>query len=266
MFGFKQRKRRRLRETPLGDHQRALLRECIPYRDLLDAAQRAELEGLVQVFLAEKSFEGCGGQAIDDEIRITIAGHACLLLLGRDTDIYPLLSSVLVYPDGYSAPVQRHGPDGTVSEDAEERIGESWAEGSVVISWRDVLDDLEAPEDGYSVIVHEFAHQLDDEMGEGEGVPRLPEPADYGSWRTVMQAAYGRLCADTDAGRPTLIDGYGSESPCEFFSVISECFFTIPVDLAEQHPELYTQLMALYRQDPATSLRRLVDQESKPSR
>ncbi len=189
-------------------------------------------------------------------MRLTIAGHACLLLLGRETDFFPLLSSVLVYPDAYSAPVSRHGPGGVVTEGREERIGESWAEGALILSWQDVLDDIAAPEDGYSVIVHEFAHQLDDEFPDAEGVPILPDASMYGEWARVMDREYKRLVAEVAAGREGVIDGYGAESPGEFFSVASECFFTIPIDLEVEHPELYAQLAGLYRQHPADLLRR----------
>ncbi|MEE8311489.1 MAG: M90 family metallopeptidase [Candidatus Binatia bacterium] len=256
MFGFKNRRRARLRARPLDAGKRLLLETGVPYYDLLDPPERIALEGLLQVFLHEKRFEGCGGLEITDEMRVTIAGHACLLILGRQTDFFPLLSSVLLYPDSYTAPVARHGPGGVVTEANEQRIGESWAEGSIVLSWQDIRDDVLAPEDGYSVIVHEFAHQLDDELPEAEGMPVLSDPSMYAQWSRVMKAEYERLCANGAAGREGVIDSYGAESPGEFFAVVSECFFTVPIDLEEEHPDLYAQLASLYRQHPAELLRR----------
>jgi len=257
MFGFKKRRRARLQARPLEPGKRLLLETGVPYYDVLEPPARMALEGLVQVFLREKHFEGCGGLEITEEMRVTIAGHACLLILGRETDFFPLLSSVLVYPDSYTAPVARHGPGGVVTEADEERIGESWAEGSIVLSWQDIRDDVLAPEDGYSVIVHEFAHQLDDELPETEGVPVLPDASIYAEWSRVMKAEYERLCANVSAGREGVIDAYGAESPGEFFAVVSECFFTVPIDLEAEHPELYAQLARLYRQHPAELLRRV---------
>lgn len=257
MFGFKRWRRARLQAQPLDPGLRLLLETGVPYYDVLETPERVALEGLVQVFLHEKHFEGCGGLEVTDEMRAVIAGHACLLILGRETDFYPLLSSVLVYPDAYTAPVARHGPGGIVTETEEARVGESWPEGSLVLSWRDILDDVAAPEDGYSVIVHEFAHQLDDEFPDAEGVPLLPEASMYAEWARVMDREYKRLVASVAAGREGVIDGYGAESPAEFFSVVSECFFTLPIDLEAEHPELYAQLASLYRQHPAQLFRRV---------
>src|SRR6187549_3648954 len=102
MFDFlKNRRRQSLRAQPLSDEERALLDKNIPYLRSLDARDRSELEGLVRVFLAEKSFEGCGGLELSDEIKLTIAGQACLLLLHRETDIYPNVDAIVVYPSAY---------------------------------------------------------------------------------------------------------------------------------------------------------------------
>ena len=60
-----------------------------------------ELLGHIQVFLAEKRFEGCGGFEITNEVRVTIAAQACLLLLHRGTDYFPGLLTILVYPLTY---------------------------------------------------------------------------------------------------------------------------------------------------------------------
>ena len=256
MFGLKKRRRARLAARPLDADKRLLLETSVPYYEVLGTEARTSLEALVQVFLHEKHFEGCAGLELTEEMRVTVAGHACLLLMGRETDFFPLLSSVLLYPESFKAPVSRHEHDGLVTEGHEHRIGESWAEGSVVLSWKDICEDGLAPEDGDSVILHEFAHQLDDEYPDAEGVPVLPERSMYAAWCDVMKAEYERLSADVSAGREGVIDGYGAESPGEFFAVITECFFSCPIELREDHPELYAQLAVLYRQDPAELFRR----------
>ena len=45
------------------------------------AELKDQLHGHIQVFLNEKSFEGCAGLQLDDEIRVTIAAQACMLLM-----------------------------------------------------------------------------------------------------------------------------------------------------------------------------------------
>jgi Mlc titration factor MtfA (ptsG expression regulator) len=245
-------RRRALERSPLGASERVIVARNLVVYDSLSTVDRAELEGKLQVLLAEKSFEGCGGLVLDDEHRVTIASYGALLLLHRRTDYYPRLESVLVYPSVFLAPV-RH-PVGAVAEIAteEERLGESWSAGSLVLSWEDALADIEEPDAGISVIIHEFAHQLDEEDPTGEGVPSLGSRAEYKVWHEVFSREYEAHCEDVDRGCPTLLDEYAAESPAEFFAVASEAFFLIPVDLRMRHTELYRRLADYYRQDPAT--------------
>ena len=249
---LRKRRRRTLTSTPLDDAERAIIARNLVVYDDLSAADRAELEGKTRVLLAEKSFEGCGGLALGDEHRLTIAAYGALLLLRRDTDYYPRLASILVYPSAFLAPV-RH-PVGTVAaiETEEERLGESWTAGSLVVSWEDVCADIDDPDAGVSVIIHEFAHQLDEEDSSGEGVPSLGSRAEYKSWHEVFTREYEAHCRAVDRGRRTLLDEYAAESPAEFFAVASEAFFLMPRDLRLRHRDLYRRLAEYYRQDPAS--------------
>jgi len=251
LFGLKRWRHERLRRRPLPGEWREILERNVPLYRRLPPADRAELEGHLQVFLAEKRFEGCGGLELTDEIRVTVAAHACLLLLHRDTDYYPTLRSILIYPTAYLAPARERLEGGVVQEGRSVRLGESWHHGLVVLSWDDVLRGAADPHDSDNVALHEFVHQLDEEDGAADGAPRLPSRARYAAWARVLGAEYERLQQETAYGRPTLIDGYGATAPAEFFAVASECFFEKPVALRRRHPELYQQLREFYRQDPA---------------
>ncbi len=253
LFETKKRRRTRLMKTPLPPAQLAIVERNVPYYRALAPEDREELRGLVQIFLAEKNFEGCDGLEITDEIRLTIAAQACILLLHRKTDIYPLLQSVLVYPHTFVAPLKERGPGGVVIEDFEERDGESWDIGALILSWDDVMESVADPRDGYNVVFHEFAHQLDDEAGIADGAPPLPERSMYDDWARVLGAEYDALAEAVRRHRPTLLDEYGAESPAEFFAVATETFFELPRDLKAAHPALYEQLSRFYRQDPAAS-------------
>jgi Mlc titration factor MtfA (ptsG expression regulator) len=252
MFQLKKRRRARLMKTPLPAERLAIVERNVPYYRLLPPADRDELRGLIQVFLAEKHFEGCDGLVITDEHRLTIAALACVLLLHRETDFYPLLQSILVYPHTFVAPLKERAPGGVVIEDFEEREGESWDRGALILSWDDVLGDAADPRDGYNVVFHEFAHQLDDEAGVADGAPRLRKRSLYADWSRVFEAEYQALVEDVERHRETVLDEYGSESPAEFFAVATEAFFEIPGELKEAHPELYAQLALYYEQDPAS--------------
>jgi len=208
------------------------------------------LQDDIKVFVAEKNFEGCGGLEITDEIRVTVAAYACILLLNRRHDFYPRLQSILVYPDLYPAHAVRRGPGNTLVEGQEVRAGESWHTGAVVLSWSHVLHRPGDPA-AHNVVLHEFAHQLDQEDGTVNGAPLLPRSSMYAAWARILGREYDALRRDTDARRATVLDKYGATAPEEFFAVATECFFENPRQLRERHPELYVELREYYRQDPA---------------
>ncbi|HET7545460.1 MAG TPA: M90 family metallopeptidase [Polyangiaceae bacterium] len=247
---FKNKRREALRAVPLSSEERAVLDKNIPYLQKLNAQDRSELEGLVRIFLAEKSFEGCGGLELDDEIKLTIAAQACLLLLHRDTDIYPNVDAILVYPSAYRVPTEQHEGAVVIRED-QARLGESWQRGLVVLAWDHVLSGAAQPRDGQNVVLHEFAHQLDSEDGVMNGTPELGARARYTSWAHVLGAEYELLSQRLHAGRSSDIDPYGATNPAEFFAVVTEMFFEKPRALERRHPELYRELAEFYEQDPA---------------
>ena len=252
MFGFfKNRRRAALRAQQFPETWRAHVERNVPYAIALSREEHAELLGHIQVFLAEKRFEGCGGLVITDEIRVTIAAQACILLLHRDTDYYPGLSSILVYPSTYLVPGGQTA-GGLVSDDAQPRLGESWSRGAVVLAWDSVLSGAADIHDGHNVVLHEFAHQLDQENGDGPGVPRLPQRSMYVAWARVLGQAYAELVHAMQHHHRAFIDGYGATNPAEFFAVVTENFFEKPQQLRAKQPALYEQLRAFYRQDPAS--------------
>jgi Mlc titration factor MtfA (ptsG expression regulator) len=252
---LKRWRRRRAASRPFPPVWRRVLEENFPYYRCLSPADRGELERHILVFLSEKYFEGCAGLRMTDEIRVTIAAQACQLLLHRETDYYPGLRSILVYPSGYFAPAKVAGPGGVVTEMIQGRLGESWhtpgAGGPVVLSWEDVKRGAADPGDGRNVVFHEFAHQLDGESGSVEGAPLLDRRSSYIAWARVLGREYRALIDDLRQQRPTLLNGYGAQSPAEFFAVVTEAFFEMPVPLKARHPELYDQLAGFFRQDPA---------------
>jgi hypothetical protein len=251
MFGFTTRRRKRWRQQPFPVEWREIIERRVPYYRILPPADQHELQELVQVFLAEKQFEGCGGLEVTDEIRLTIAAQACILLLHRDTDFYPMLQTILVYPDAYIAPTTHYQPDGTVIEEDQARLGESWSRGVIVLSWNDIKHGAADIHDGQNIVFHEFAHQLDSEYGLAEGAPALPWRSMYIAWARVLGRAYEALVHDIAHQRQTLLDAYGATNPAEFFAVATESFFEKPLKLKVHHPELYDQLQLFYQQDPA---------------
>jgi Mlc titration factor MtfA (ptsG expression regulator) len=248
---FKSHRRAALRKERLTRAERSILEKNVPYATKLDDADRAELEGLVRIFLAEKSFEGCGGLLLTEEMRVTIAAQACILLLHRETDIYPDVDAILVYPSAYRAPITTN-EGGVVVESEQERLGESWMRGVVVLAWDHVKSCATRHAHGHNVVLHEFAHQLDGEGGAMDGAPDLGARARYSSWAHVLGNEFAELSKRLHEGRPSDIDAYGATSPAEFFAVVTEMFFETPRKMKEHHSRLYEELAAFYRQDPAS--------------
>lgn len=248
---LRERRRRRLRALAADPAWIRILEHRFVAFRRLPAADRDELLGHVRVLLGEKRFEGCGGFVLTDEARVLIAGVASLLLLHRDTDYFPGLMSILVYPDAYVVPVQFETGGGLVVEEEVDHIGESWDTGSLILSWRDVLQGAAGRDRGCNVVLHEFAHQVDGETGETDGMPRIDDPALRERWKRVFEREYEKLGEMADRRRRTFIDEYGAEHPSEFFAVATEHFFMEPVAFSRRHAELYRVMTEFWKQDPA---------------
>ena len=251
MSGLTRRHREKLQRQPFPDTWRQYLKRRVPLYHRLPVEDRRELEGHIQIFLDEKRFEGCGGFSINDEIRVVIAAQACLLLLHRETNYFPGLSSVVVYPTSFIVELRNYDEFGVVTDETGPLVGESWDTGCVVLAWDEVLESSACDHDGYNVVIHEFAHQLDAEDGITDGAPVLPDRSRYRSWARVFGDEYRRLREMLTSGGETLLDEYGASDPAEFFAVVTESFFEIPQHLQEEHPELYDELRQYFRQDPA---------------
>ncbi|MBK1722182.1 zinc-dependent peptidase [Thiocystis violacea] len=224
----------------------------------LDAARSARLHRLALDFLRDKTLEPVQGLELTDPMRLTIALQACLPVLELGLDWYGGWYSVILYPDAFVPEHQVMGDDGVVWVDRTAKAGECWDRGPVILSWADVREDTRL--DGHNVILHELAHKLDGRSGGTNGCPPLHKSMSGAVWKRTFADAYQDLCRRVDAGEDTPIDPYATESPAEFFAVVSEAFFEIPGLLFDEYPEIYDQLSAFYRQDP---LRRLA--EAAPS-
>jgi Mlc titration factor MtfA (ptsG expression regulator) len=248
---FKRKRRAKLRRRPLPPESLIIVQRNFPQYNSLTADEQQELQGHIQVFLAEKRFEGCGGLTMTDEIRLTIAAQACLLLLHRETDYFPRMKSILVYPSEFFRETYHAAGGGFVIEAETGRLGESWYRGPVVLSWDSVRCGASDARDGQNVVLHEFAHQLDSEDGAVNGAPALSHRSMYVAWARVLSGEYKDLIARLQQTGHADIHGYAATNPAEFFAVVTECFFEKPDQLRRRHPELYEQFKAFYRQDPA---------------
>ncbi len=227
---------------------RAYLRDNVFSYRLLSPAEQARLRRVVRVLVAGKFWEGCAGFEVTDEARVTVAGQAALLLLGRENYYFDELKTILIYPGGFLA----GRDDGLDAEESvSHRLGEAHCGGPVVLSWWDVLWDGRRL-GTRNLVLHEFAHKLAESGDADAGLPPLPGPELAARWDEVFGAAYQRLVEDVEYERPTLLDPYGATDRAEFFAVATECFFLRPAELRRRHADLYELLAGWYRQDPAS--------------
>ena len=236
------RQRRHVLARPFPGEWAEIVEKNLPPYLKLSAEMQRQIQQYTKEFLYDKSFEGCGGLVLDDEIRVTIASQASLLLLNRKVRCYPKLCSVLVYPSAYV--VKKENDEKSV------RLGESWKSGAVVLAWDSVKHGAANFADGHNLVIHEFAHQLDQEDGSGDGAPILAGPTRYAPWARVLSKEYARHCKRVGSGKKSVMDAYGAVNPAEFFAVASETFFEKPRQLKMKQAELYDELKQFYQVDP----------------
>lgn len=248
LFFYRRWRRRQTLEQPFPPAWRRLLQQQVPWYPQLSAALQQALERRVQLFLDEKTFYGCDGFEIDDNVRLTIAGHACMLILARSFTHFDDIRSILVYPDVYRASSHEH--DGLLVHQSEQfRAGEASSAGQVVLAWSRCAEAVSQPHSAHNVMLHEFAHQLDYLDGSADGAPPLSGPLLH-DWPLTMSAAYDDLRHRLQHHRRAWLDPYGATEPAEFFAVLTEAFYQRPHELHSHQPQVYAVLQRYYRFDP----------------
>jgi len=217
--------------------------------------ERTEVEAGADWLLRHKHWEAANGFTLTDEMAVTIAVQAALAVLVLTVDAYREVSAIVVFPTTMRSKGERAGPiPGTVTDDVFPVLGEAHSRrGPVLLAWDQVLRDARNPASGRNVVLHEFAHKLDMLDHVIDGTPPLENRADLDRWIAVCTQVYETLRAGVD--RPPL-DPYGATNVGEFFAVATEAFFTVPLDLARNEPNLYDVLRNYYGQDPAGRLDR----------
>ena len=244
-------RRQRIARRPFPAAWRDIVRRRVPLVRELAAAQQLRLKKHIQVLLAEVRFIGCAELEVSDEMRVTVAAQAAFLLLGRGGS-FGNLREVLVYPGHFVVPRSEAGAGGVVREGRDVLAGQSWQRGQVVVAWDAARDGAADPHDGANVVMHEFAHQLDQDTGAANGAPYVGRGAMQQVWARVMNQEFDALHARLARAEPSLIEPYAATSPAEFFAVTTELFFERPDALAAERPALYEQLKRCYRLDPAS--------------
>jgi hypothetical protein len=256
---FINRRRNKLTRAPFPSLWDDIIRRNVGHYCFLEDAERAHLRGLIQVFIAEKYWEGAGGLELTDEIRVTISAQACLLLLGLPHNYYKNVKSIIVYPSTVVPPPRKSGFfENTIApvSPAQPIIGQAFQRGPVIIIWDAALRGGRHPKSGHNVIYHEFAHKLDMLDGSADGTPPLKDRAEYRDWVQTCSDEYLRLKNRAEKGKKTFLDTYAATNEAEFFAVATEQFFDQPRLMLKHAPDLYRVLKNYYRQDPCQRVSR----------
>lgn len=251
---FSNRRRRKILQTPFPAGWREILQGKIIHYSYLDDDERIRLEQLIQFFIAEKSFEGCGGLEITDEIKIVIAAQASLLVLGLPAYQYSSLETVLVYPTTVTLPESRlsmFNAELSIVPQRQAILGQAWKRGPVILVWDAVVRDTKHPERGHNVVYHEFAHILDMRDGTADGTPELHSTRLYRQWVEICSREFFALKKRAEGNKKSLLDQYGAVHEAEFFAVATELFFERAMKMQKEYPELYEVLHGYYNQDTA---------------
>ena len=250
---FKKRRRAKILAHAFPQSWDDIIRWNVVHDRHLTSAQQQRLRRFVQIFVTEKNWEGCGGLTVTDEIKVTIAAQACLLVVGMQEEIlFDHVLSILVYPTGYVAPGTHISRAGLVWDGDQPRLGEAWWRGPVILSWSEAKAGGRMETPGHNLVLHEFAHQLDMMNGQVcDGTPQLATTDQLKEWINVLEPEFKQLVKHCQRGHHGFIDCYGATSPAEFFAVITETLFERPIPLKLNHPEAYRVLTQFYCLDPA---------------
>ncbi len=252
-------RRKEILKEPFPSQWRDILQDGVAHYSFLNSDEKKHLEDLVQVFVAEKNFEGCNGLEITEEIKVIIAAAACLLILGLPHDLYRTLMTILVYPSTVVVPLSQRGvftQSPLIEEPGTAISGQAFIHGPVVLVWDAVKREARHPESGHNVVYHEFAHFLDMIDGTADGTPVLHSREEYRTWAKIFSAEFFALRNKAQKGQKTFLDPYGATNEAEFFAVATEFFFDKPIEMQNTHRALYDVLAGFYLQDTAERERR----------
>lgn len=250
---FRSRHRRKLLTLPFPPGWVNILNQNVGHYPRLSPAEQAQLRDLTFILVDEKSWEGARGLLVTEEMKVTIAAQASLLLLGLPQhDYFVRVKSIVIYPREWVIPDRDEFGDIDDTFPPTIAAGQSVTRGPVIVSWEHALEEGRSPTCGYNVVVHEFAHQLDDLDGLANGTPPLADPSASERWRYVMQTAFDNHRAAMRRKEETFFTEHAGDNETEFFADATEAFYCCPADLRAEYPDMYTLLQAYFRVDPST--------------
>ncbi|MEO7085335.1 MAG: M90 family metallopeptidase [Gemmatimonadaceae bacterium] len=239
----------RLPTDPVPDEWHTILRRNVPLARPLSAPDRDRLLQVARLLLQEVPFEGCDGLVLNDEMSVTIAATASLLLYRLPYPRFTKLIRVLIYPHTFVPRKAESGRDAMVV-DSDPSLGQARIDGIVILSWEAIRKDAADSTARGNVVLHEMAHILDAEDGVFDGTPIFDDPSQGPEWARVLSRDFDRQRTAVNSDENPPLDEYAARNTAEFFAVATEAFYCSPERLRTQLPDLYEQLRRLFRYDP----------------
>jgi Mlc titration factor MtfA (ptsG expression regulator) len=228
-------------DAPLSPLAQRTIEEKVAFYQRLSAPEKERFLREVKRFLFDQQISGPRGAPLPDDLRALVAASAVMLVFGRKGYVYARTRDIVVYDEAFDLDYQE-GANKPV-------LGMVHGSGPILFSARALREGFANTQDGHNVGLHEFAHVLDFQAGEADGVPSLMP------WRTV-EPWIRQMHEETDRieRHRSVLREYGATNEAELFAVATEAFFEKPQTLAAKHPKLYAMLAATYGQDPAGTL------------
>lgn len=251
MFGFSKRSRRKkLLEEPLPASWLRIIEKNVAVFSLVSPRERERLIAATKIIVAERPFVCSGGLAITDEVKLTIAAMAALLLIGEEGYYFDRVPTIFVHPHHQRTKSHRDLTTAVLVEEDVLIEGQALAQGEIRLVWDDVLYGGRDPADGENVVLHEFAHHLDRLDGDMGGLPPLPSDEAREHWVRTFDRELAELHHEVSSGHDVFLHEEAAENRAELFAYSTECFFEQPRELAEFHHELFECLFSFYKTDP----------------
>ena len=242
---FRDVRRKQILSAPWPDEWEKILVTNSGHTAFIKGELRRKWEQTIQVLVAEKNWEGCGGLMMEDEIKVTVAAQAALMLLGMQHDYFAKVRSIVIFPTEFELPKEEWQKEASI-------VGGVAPPDAVFLSWDWTLACSKNISDGYNLVIHEFAHHLDFLDGYTNGCPEMEDKEQAGRWHAAMSAGFEQVQRDLESNGETFLGENAAENPTEFFAELSECFFTVPHKLHELYRPIYDVFVQYYCLDTMT--------------
>ena len=247
LWRYRTARRYRARQRGITKEQTSILNREVSFYQTLDDDNKKRFRDLVAVFLDEVLITGIRTD-VDETTRMLVAASAVIPILGFDDWEYSTLGEVLIYPSSFDTDYQSAEPG---DRQILGMVGTNHLSGVMILSKPSLVAGFKNDRDKRNVGIHEFAHLVDKQDGQIDGLPPGVSEEIYRPWVRWVGDELTRQSAGGEH-----IDDYAYTNEAEYFAVLTEYFFESPSVLQKKAPHLYDLMQKMYRQNTTQLLGR----------